>query len=124
MKYKFVIRGTLPGLNDYISAERTSRFRAASMKKQCESVVIHAARSLGKCQIDQPVYMIYHWYEPHRRRDKDNVSSFGRKVIQDALVKAKILPNDGWKEIIGFEDRFEVDKRNPRVVVELIECGS
>lgn len=121
MTFRFVIRGTLPGLNDYISAERTSRFQAASMKKQCESIVMHAARSLGKLQIDQPVYMVYHWYEPHKRRDKDNVSAFGRKVIQDALVKSRLLHNDGWKEIVGFEDRFEVDKKNPRIVVELVE---
>ena len=65
--------------------------------------------------------MTYHWYEPNRRRDKDNVSSFGRKVIQDALVRAKILRNDGWNDIEGFQDEFEVDKRNPRIVVELTE---
>ena len=83
---KFTIRGTLPNLNDYITAERTNRYQAAAMKKQCESIVIHAARSLGKWQADKPVYMIYHWYEPNRRRDLDNISSFGRKVIQDALL--------------------------------------
>lgn len=36
MTYRFVIRRTLPGLNDCISAERSSRFQAASMKKHCE----------------------------------------------------------------------------------------
>ena len=40
---------------------------------------------------------------------------------QDALVRSKILPNDGWKDISGFEDRFYVDRKNPRIVVELIE---
>ncbi len=45
---KFTIRGTLPNLNDYITAERTNRYQAAAMKKQCESIVMHAARSLGK----------------------------------------------------------------------------
>lgn len=120
---RFVIRGTLPGLNDYISAERSSRFQAASMKKQCESIVMHAARRLGKWKAEKPVHMIYHWIEPNRRRDKDNISSFGRKVIQDALVKAKILHNDGWKEIIGFEDRFDVDVKDPRIIVDIIEEG-
>ena len=118
---RFVIRGTLPGLNDYISAERSSRFQAASMKKQCESIVMHTARALGKWRAEKPVYMVYHWYEPNRRRDKDNISSFGRKVIQDALVKSRHLPNDGWNNIVGFEDKFEVDKKNPRVVVDIYE---
>lgn len=118
---KIVIRGTLPGLNDYISAERTNRYKAAAMKKQCESIVMHAVRSLGKWRAERPVYMVYHWYEPTRRRDKDNISSFGRKVIQDALVKAKVLHNDGWRDIVGFEDKFEVDGSKPRIVVEILE---
>ena len=121
MTVKFTIRGSLPGLNDYIAAERSSRYQAASMKKQCETIVMHAARSLGKWQPEGPVYMVYHWYEPNRRRDKDNVSGFGRKVIQDALVRAKILRNDGWNDVEGLSDEFEVDKRNPRIVVELTE---
>ena len=121
MKHKFVIRGKLPGLNEYINAERTNKYKGAQMKRQCESVVMHSARSLGKYRAEGPVYMIYHWYCEDRRKDKDNISSFGRKVIQDALVRAKILKNDGWNDIIGFEDIFYVDKKNPRVVVEIEE---
>lgn len=109
----------LPGLRGVDG--RAVGAAGAKLKKQCECVVLHALRSLGKLQIEEPVYMVYHWYEKDRRRDKDNISSFGRKVIQDALVKAHILQNDGWKNIIGFEDRFEVDKKNPRIVVEIIE---
>lgn len=122
MTYKFTIRGTLPGLNEYITAERGNRYRAAEMKKRCESVVMHAARSLGSLQVQEPVYMVYHWYEKDRRRDKDNISGYGRKIIQDALVKAHILQNDGWKNICGFEDRFEVDRKNPRIVVEIVDA--
>lgn len=121
MTVKFTINGTLPNLNDYIKAERSNRYKAASMKKQCENIVRHACRSLGKWQAEKPVYMVYHWYEPNKRRDKDNISSFGRKIIQDALVKAKVLKNDGWGDIIGFEDRFYVDKKNPRIIVEIME---
>lgn len=118
---KFTIRGTMPGLNDLIDAERRNRYAGAQLKKQWEAVVIRAARSLGKTRFDRPVYMVYHWYAADRRRDKDNISSFGRKVIQDALVKAHILKNDGWNDIIGFKDRFEVDPKNPRIVVEIYE---
>ena len=59
-------------------------------------------------------------HEKDRRRDKDNICAFGRKVIQDALVKARYLSNDGWKNIRGFEDHFEVDAKNPRIEVEII----
>lgn len=119
MNYKFTIRGTLPGLNELIEAERRNRFIGAKLKKQYEAVVMRAARSLGNVEFEEPVYMVYHWYEKDRRRDKDNICAFGRKVIQDALVKARFLRNDGWKNIAGFEDRFYVDKDKPRVVVEI-----
>lgn len=42
-------------------------------------------------------------------------------VIQDALVKAKIITDDGWKNIIGFSDEFYVDKENPRIEVVIEE---
>ena len=121
MNYKFTIRGTLPGLNELIEAERRNRFIGAKLKKQYEAVVMRAARSLGNVEFEEPVYMVYHWYEKDRRRDKDNICAFGRKVIQDALGKARFLRNDGWKNIAGFEDRFYVDKDKPRVVVEILE---
>lgn len=121
MNYKFTIKGTLPGLNELIEAERRNRFIGAKLKKQYEAVVMRAARSLGNVEFEEPVYMVYHWYEKDRRRDKDNICAFGRKVIQDALVKARFLKNDGWKNIAGFEDRFYVDKDKPRVVVEILE---
>ena len=76
---------------------------------------------LGRLRIRNPVRMRYRWYEKDRRRDRDNISSFGRKVIQDALVQAHILQNDGWNEIIEFSDEFYVDKKNPRIEVEIEE---
>ena len=118
---KFTIRGTLPGLNDYISAERTHRYAGAAMKKQSEAIVQHAARALGKAHFDKPVHMIYRWFEPTRRRDKDNISAFGRKVIQDALVRCGVLANDGWAQISGFEDQFFLDKKSPRIEVQIYE---
>ncbi len=61
--------------------------------------------------------MLYRWYEPSRRRDLDNISAFGRKVIQDGLVQAGVLENDGWKQICGFVDEFFVDTEHPRIEV-------
>lgn len=118
---RLVIPGVLPNLNDYIAAERRNRQQGAKLKRQAEQVVLLAARKLQRIKFSGPVVMRYTWYEPNRRRDKDNISSFGRKVIQDALVRAGILPNDGWANIEGFSDRFEVDKHHPRVEVEIYE---
>lgn len=120
---KFTIPGRLPGLNEYITAERTNRQCAAKMKRQAEDVVIDAARSLGKWKAKGPVSMVYCWFEPNRRRDKDNISSFGRKVIQDALIRGGWLKNDGWKDISGFEDKFFVDAKKPRIVICIYDAS-
>lgn len=123
MTVKLVIPGRLPGLNEYIAAERTSRFKAASMKRENETLVLLAAKkSLRKWrQTEKPVMMRYTWYEMNRKRDMDNISSYGRKVIQDALVRGGYLKGDGWEHICGFADGFAVDKKNPRIEVEIVE---
>ena len=122
MDYLLIIPGILNNLNDYISAERTNRHKGAKMKAYNGNIV---AVAIGQClrgvRIEKPVFMEYLWVEPNKRRDKDNISSFGRKVIQDALVDTGVLKDDGWKYVAGFSDRFEVDKENPRIEVRIRE---
>ena len=122
MTYILIIPGKLNNLNDYTAACRTNPYEGAKMKSNNETRAVQAILSqFRRLRINCPVYIKYRWYEPNRRRDLDNISSFGRKVIQDALVKAKVLKNDGWKEITGFQDNFFVDKDNPRIEVEIQE---
>lgn len=114
---RLVIAGKLPGLNEYIEASRGNRYKAAKMKKDAETRIIQAIRSqLHGTRFENPVVMRYTWYEPNRKRDKDNIT-LGRKFIQDALVRSRVLKNDGWNEIEGFTDAFSVDKGKPRVEV-------
>lgn len=92
------------------------------MKADSGNIVAMAIRQCMRgVRIEKPVFMEYTWIEPSRRRDKDNISSFGRKVIQDALVSTGVLKDDGWKYVVGFSDRFEVDKDNPRIEVLIKE---
>lgn len=120
---RLVVPGVLPNLNDYIAAERIHRQRAAAMKRQTERIIMLRAKSqLRGISFHAPVVMEYAWYEPNRRRDKDNISSFGRKCIQDALVRAGVLKNDGWGEIESFSDHFFVDRKTPRVEVKIREA--
>lgn len=122
MTYRLTIPGRLPGLNEYITAERSSRYQGNAMKQsEGRRVGLCIRQQLRGVRIARPVVMRYTWVEPDRRRDKDNVSSFGRKVIQDALVRTGTLRGDGWAEIDGFSDRFLVDRKNPRVEVEIVE---
>lgn len=122
MEYLLTIPGTLNNLNDYIAAERTNRHKGAKMKASNGSIVIAAVWQCMKgVRIEKPVFMEYTWVEKDRRRDLDNISSFGRKVIQDALVDTGVLKDDGWKYVVGFSDRFQVDKDNPRIEVKIRE---
>ena len=121
MKYLLIIHGKLNNLNDYIKAMNRNRYEGSDLKSKNEAKVMQEIYSqFGRLRITKPVRMQYTWYEPNKQRDKDNISSFGRKVIQDALVKTKVLQNDGWKNVIGFSDEFDVDTKNPRIEV-LIE---
>jgi len=120
---RFIIPYPLPGLNEYIEIERQNKYAAAQFKKKIESgIVFIIKKELPSFVINDLVNIQYHWYEKDKRRDKDNIA-FAKKFIQDALVHAGVLRNDGWGEILGFTDTFMIDKKNPRVVVGLEVVG-
>lgn len=121
--YTFTIQGQLPGLNEYIEAERTSKYLAADMKANIEEVIGWEIKAqLRGLVITKPVFIHYHWVEPNRKRDKSNIA-FAKKFIEDALVTMGVLKNDGWKQIDCFTDSFDVDRDNPRVKVTIEEVG-
>ena len=127
LRCKLTIPGILPGLNEYIEAERgkKGKYKAASMKKQAEHLIGFMIKSqLRGVKFKGPVVIHYTWVEPNRRRDKDNIA-FAKKFIQDSLVRMGVLENDGWKHIEYFTDSFAVDPKNPRVevVIEDYEGG-
>lgn len=122
MTYKFIINGRLPGMNEFIESQRRNRYAGAKLKKDEQQYVsVFIKKYLPNVKIRCPVYITYTWYEMNKRRDHDNVSGFGHKVIQDALVECGVLVNDGWNEICGYQDNFAVDKQKPRIEVELKE---
>lgn len=116
------IPGRLPGLNEYTDTCRTNPRAGAKMKRDAqETVMWHILSQLRRVRFERPVFLLYRYYEKDKRRDKDNVSGFAHKVIQDALVAAGTLEDDGWKHVTGNLDQYYVDSKNPRIVVEFIE---
>ncbi len=118
MTLKFTIPGRLPGLNEYINAERRNKHMAAKMKKQAEELIAWSLKAEKRVKFKNPVLIHYLWVEKDRRRDKDNIC-FAKKFIQDALVRTGVLENDGWKQIADFKDDFEVGK--PKIEVTITE---
>lgn len=123
MTVKLVIKGTLPGLNEYIGMERgrAGKYKANTAKQSVQrSIGAAITKQLRGVRFTRPVMMHYTWYERDRRRDKDNIA-FARKFVQDALVKSRVLENDGWRHIEGFSDDFAVDPKTPRVEVVITD---
>ena len=113
------------GVMDFLARDLLADFKAAAMKKQAENVIGYMIKTqLRGVRFTRPVVIHYTWIEPNRRRDKDNIA-FAKKFIQDSLVHAGVLQNDGWKHIEHFTDDFAVDPKNPRVevIIEEFEGG-
>ena len=129
MEYRVVIRGKLPNLNDYLSAERiriktprgiTTKGNILKQNTQKDILEYLNYQLKGK-KIHEPVSIHYHFFEPNKKRDLDNVASFCMKVFQDALTKGGYLSNDGWNNIKGFTCDFDVDTTNPRIEISIKE---
>lgn len=117
-----IIHGRLPGLNELIDAERRHRQQGAKLKRQAENIVrMYIRQQLRGYRPKPPVTLYYYFYEPNKRRDHDNVFSFAAKVVQDSLVKEGIIDNDGWEHIHEFYAKFYVDKKFPRIEIEIVE---
>ena len=118
---KLVIRGTLPNLNDHIKALSANRHKGGQLKHNTDEAIMWQLKGQIR-KLKPPVVMHYLWVEPNRDRDKDNIA-FAKKYIQDALVKLGALDNDGWAHIAGFTDDFAVDRKNPRIEIEIEEAA-
>lgn len=116
---KFTIKGELTDLNTYIDAERTNKYIAAKIKKQ-NTEIVRLFLYGTKYKITKKVKVKITWYCKNMRKDPDGIS-FAKKFILDGMQEAGIIENDGWKQIAGFEDVFEVDKTNARIEIELLE---
>ena len=116
---KVMIHGRLPSLNEYIEAERTSRYKAAKMKNETEELIFWQIKKMKP--IKSKIRIKFIWFEENRRRDPDNVR-FSVKFILDALQKAGKLKNDNASWIDGFDGDDYVYGRGQGVMLEIREA--
>lgn len=114
---KFEIPGSLPGMNEIIEAAKSHFGAYAKMKEEHTTAITWLAKKLPAYK---RVVLVITWYEPDRRRDPDNIMA-GQKFIMDGLVMAGVIPNDSQRHIKGILHRFDVDKKNPRIEVEIAD---
>ena len=117
---KLIISGRLDGLNKYIDDCRANTYKGNKTKRRNQDICSwEIKKQLRGVRIDGKVKLHFKWFEKNKKRDLDNISSFGRKVIQDALVECGVIKDDGWDYVKGFTDEFHIDKKNPRIEVEI-----
>ncbi len=116
------ISGRFPGLNDIIDAAKKGKGKYqpyAIMKEQYTDIVAWTAKKLPKFnKIDIAIT----FYEKNNSRDPDNIAAGGTKMILDGLVKAGVIENDNRKHINSISHKFETDRLNPRVEIEIREA--
>jgi hypothetical protein len=117
MSYKLVIPGELPTLNNIINKSKTHWAVYSKMKKKVTEDIAILASQLPALN---RIYLIITYYRRNKGTDPDNIAA-GKKFIFDGLVTSGAIKNDGWKEVAGWEERFAVDKKNPRTEIEIID---
>lgn len=116
---KFTIQGELTDFNTFDKKARTHKFQASAIKRdETNRVAWECKKTPFKPITKFPVDITFVWYCKDRRRDKDNII-FAKKFILDGLVKAGVIPDDGWNEIGDITDVVTLDKVNPRIEVYL-----
>ncbi len=118
MIQSFYIKCVLPGLNEIIDEARKNKFASAKLKKAFDKVAFYAIKE-AKIKPVESARFSFIWYETSKRRNPDNIMT-GQKFIFDALVKAGIIKNDGWSEVVSIKHDFMVNKEDPGVLVKII----
>ena len=121
MRARFTIDGRMPGYNEQLKAANKNYHKGNQMKQRETERARWSAVAACMPRFDGPVIVRFEWYEPNERRDLDNVA-FAKKYILDGLQRARVIPNDNPKHVVGFTDTFGVDRARPRVEVEVVEA--
>lgn len=110
------VPGSLPGWNQINGGKIRDKIRIKRTAQNAVRMFINAA----KLKPMDRAFVRYDWRAPNKRTDPSNLAAGGRKIIEDALQEAGVLPGDGWAAIAGFSDTFAVDKMMPGVRVTML----
>lgn len=134
MTYRVTISKTnktfpIKGLNELLRAE--THTWDARMKKTVVSNKVKAdndticriaiQKYLHGVKIDKPIRCHYYIFVKDKMHDRGNVYASLEKSFLDALQQKKVIKNDGFNDVLDSVFHTEVDKLNPRVVVEIEE---
>lgn len=130
MTYQVVIsnaKKTFPikGLNELINGRlynpRTKTYHnqvKTDNDKVCRLAIQKYIRGL---KIEKPIRCTFWIYAKDKMHDRGNLCSAAEKSFLDALQETKVIKNDGWNDVLDSTFHTELDRINPRIVVEIEE---
>lgn len=117
------IPGQLPGMNEVVESSKSCRGKSNQYARDKKAIGdwIRIYLSQGKLPQFKECKIGFHWVEPDKKRDPDNISAGGKKFILDALVSIGVIPTDSHRCIKGFTgDDYSFDKSNPGSWVRIV----
>ena len=120
MRATFVIPGRLPSLNEYIHACNRAWYIGEGFKKKQMRIIGNAIIACNLPKFLKPVVVYFRWFEKDHRRDRDNIRS-AEKYVMDALKQTQRITNDTQKWVKDSKHEILFDPIEPRVEVTLEE---
>lgn len=105
-------RRRMPKVTDHYTA----------MKAQWATRVAAHVRQQQIDAFPNGAHVVFRIVEVDRRRDPDNLASGASKFILDGLVKAHVIPNDGWSGVLSLGFEFAINPNKGSVEVTLTEA--
>lgn len=119
LKESFFVEGKFPDFNQMIKLSKSHYLAYSSMKKKWTKKVAEAAIE-AKITPGDSIYLKLEWHEPTKRRDPDNIAS-AIKFVLDGLVTAGVIPNDGWKQVLGWDNKLVHSKKQGVYITLVID---
>lgn len=116
------IPNTFPSLNDVVDAAKGAGGRGtnySAMKNQLTTSVMILAKS-ARLKPMPFAHFFYLFFEKNKQRDKSNIF-VAVKFIEDGLVAAKVIKNDGWKQVLSIAQDFKVCPTKPGVMMYMAD---
>lgn len=111
---KYIIPDIPPSLNKFAGRENQWEYR--KLKKEWAERVCWLCRPKPTKPYDKARVTLTYFFPDKRRRDPDN---YNGKMILDGLAKAGIISDDSFGHIELCLRCGGVDRRNPRVEIEV-----
>jgi Holliday junction resolvase RusA-like endonuclease len=109
----------MPGLNEMNWEDRCGFRRGSRFKKKITREVAQWAMVNRVPKYKCPVQVHIRFFEPNRRRDRDNIKG-AVKYIMDGLKLRGVIVNDSQKWVTNQTEEILLDKQRPRVEVTIM----